>query len=52
MPWTPILPARAAYDRLSNTNGWEFVRAIESAKPATRVRRIGAAVANLRDPNS
>jgi len=46
-------PARAAYDRLSYSHRREHVRAIESAKkPVTRVRRIEAALANLRDPTS
>ena len=45
--------ARAAYDRLSYSHRREYVRAIESAKkPATRVRRIEAAVASLGDPTS
>ena len=45
--------ARAAYDRLSYSHRREYVRAIESAKkPATRLRRIEAALANLRDPKS
>jgi len=45
--------ARAAYDRLSYSHKREHVRAIESAKkPETRSRRIDAAVANLRDPES
>jgi uncharacterized protein YdeI (YjbR/CyaY-like superfamily) len=45
--------ARAAYDRLSYSHRREHVRAIESAKkPATRARRIEAAVAKLRDPTS
>jgi len=45
--------ARAAYDRLSHSHRREHVRAIESAKkPATRVRRIEAALAMLRDPTS
>jgi uncharacterized protein YdeI (YjbR/CyaY-like superfamily) len=45
--------ARAAYDRLSYSHRREHVRAIESAKkPATRVRRIEAAMAKLRDPES
>ena len=45
--------AGAAYDRLSYSHRREHVRAIESAKkPATRARRIEAAVAKLRDPTS
>jgi hypothetical protein len=45
--------ARAAYDRLSYSRKREHVRAIESAKkPETRSRRIEAAVAHLRDPES
>ncbi len=45
--------ARAAYERLSYSHKREHVRAIESAKkPETRSRRIEAAVANLRDPDS
>jgi hypothetical protein len=45
--------ARAAYDRLSYSHKREHVGAIESAKkPETRSRRIEAAVANLRDPES
>jgi uncharacterized protein YdeI (YjbR/CyaY-like superfamily) len=45
--------ARTAYDRLSYSHKREHVRAIESAKkPETRVRRIAAAVTNLREPGS
>jgi uncharacterized protein YdeI (YjbR/CyaY-like superfamily) len=45
--------ARAAYDRLAYSRKREHVRAIESAKkPETRSRRIEAAVANLRGPES
>ena len=45
--------ARAAYDRLSYSRKREHVRAIESAKkPETRLRRIEAAMAKLRDPES
>jgi len=45
--------ARAAYDRLSYSHKREHVGAIESAKkPETRSRRIEAAVAKLRDPES
>jgi len=45
--------ARAAYDRLSYNHKREYVRAIESAKkPETRSRRIAAAVAKLRGPQS
>jgi hypothetical protein len=45
--------ARAAYDRLSYSHKREHVGAIESAKkPETRSRRIEAAVANLRNPES
>ncbi len=44
---------RTAYDRLAYSHKREHVRAIESAKkPETRVRRIEAAVAKLRDPDS
>jgi uncharacterized protein YdeI (YjbR/CyaY-like superfamily) len=46
-------PARVAYDRLSYSHKREYVRAIESAKkPETRLRRIEAAVASVRDPES
>ena len=42
--------ARSAYDRLAYSRKREHVRAIESAKrPDTRLRRIEAAVAELRD---
>jgi hypothetical protein len=45
--------ARAAYDRLSYSRKREHVRAIETAKkPETRSRRIAAALARLRDPES
>jgi Bacteriocin-protection, YdeI or OmpD-Associated/Domain of unknown function (DUF1905) len=45
--------ARAAYDRLSYSHRREYVRAIEGAKrPATRARRIAAAVGKLRGPDS
>jgi len=45
--------ARAAYERLSYSRKREHVRAIETAKrPETRSRRIDAALASLRAPES